>query len=254
MAKKKFYAVRNGRKNGIFLTWEDCKEQVEGFPGAEYKGFSSLSEAGAYLEGTEKTEVKSTPKADESVMSKPDNESTLKRKSAYNMGMYSSNQPYAFVDGSFNSETNTYGFGGYLVDTDGMAYVLQGSDNKPDMASMRNVAGELLGSLEAIKVAQKLKIKELTMYYDYAGIENWVTGDWKCNKEGTRQYRETVLDAMDNGLKINFEKVKGHSGIEGNELADKLAKIAVGLEPARKMPDISGMVMVDDKSFDCELE
>ncbi len=30
-------------------------------------------------------------------------------------------------------------------------------------------------------------------------------------------------------MKINFEHVKGHSGIEGNELADRLAKEAVGL-------------------------
>ena len=41
MAKKKFYAVRNGRKTGIFLTWEECEQQVKGFKDAEYKSFST---------------------------------------------------------------------------------------------------------------------------------------------------------------------------------------------------------------------
>ena len=39
-----------------------------------------------------------------------------------------------------------------------------------------------------------------------------------------------VWTAMEAGLKIYFKHVKGHSGIDGNEEADQLAKIAVGLE------------------------
>ena len=45
----KYYAVKNGRKKGIYLSWEDCKEQVDGFDGAEYKSFSEIKEAEAYL-------------------------------------------------------------------------------------------------------------------------------------------------------------------------------------------------------------
>ena len=33
----KFYAVKNGRKVGIFSTWEECQKQVVGFKGAIYK-------------------------------------------------------------------------------------------------------------------------------------------------------------------------------------------------------------------------
>ena len=35
----KIYAVRKGRKTGIFQTWDETKEQVDGFSGAEYKSF-----------------------------------------------------------------------------------------------------------------------------------------------------------------------------------------------------------------------
>ena len=49
MAKKKFYAVRQGRKTGMFLTWEECKKQVMGYPGAIYKSFGTEAEAKEYL-------------------------------------------------------------------------------------------------------------------------------------------------------------------------------------------------------------
>ena len=49
MAKKKFYAVKQGRKTGMFLTWDDCKKQVMGYPGAIYKSFGTEAEAKEYL-------------------------------------------------------------------------------------------------------------------------------------------------------------------------------------------------------------
>ena len=47
----KYYAVKNGRKIGIFESWDECKLQVDGFSGAEYKSFTKKEEAKAYLEG-----------------------------------------------------------------------------------------------------------------------------------------------------------------------------------------------------------
>jgi ribonuclease HI len=46
MAKKvKFYAVWSGREKGVFSSWDDCKKQVDGFEGAQYKSFESKTEA-----------------------------------------------------------------------------------------------------------------------------------------------------------------------------------------------------------------
>jgi ribonuclease HI len=42
---KKLYVVWKGRKTGIFKSWDECAAQVNGFPGAEYKAFSTWSEA-----------------------------------------------------------------------------------------------------------------------------------------------------------------------------------------------------------------
>ena len=135
----------------------------------------------------------------------------------------------AYIDGSYNPRTETYGCGGFLVDHFGKKHIIQANGNDSKMCKMRNVAGEILGAKEAVRIAQKLKMKNLTIYYDYKGIESWITGRWKTNKKETKEYVDYMLKAMNAGLNIYFKHIKGHSGNEGNEIADQLAKLAVGL-------------------------
>ncbi len=132
---------------------------------------------------------------------------------------------WAYVDGSYNASTKTYGYGvviGYKNNTE----KLKGSGKKENMASMRNVAGEICGAKAAIEYALSKKAKKLEIYYDYMGIEMWATGRWKANKEETMAYKRFCEKA---DIELIFHKVKGHSGDAGNEMADRLAKEAVGL-------------------------
>lgn len=46
---KKFYAVKKGVKAGIYSTWNECKENVDGYSGAEYKSFQTEKDAKLYL-------------------------------------------------------------------------------------------------------------------------------------------------------------------------------------------------------------
>ena len=48
---KKYYAVRKGRKTGVFATWAECQKQVTGFSGAEFKSFGTMEEAKAFVGG-----------------------------------------------------------------------------------------------------------------------------------------------------------------------------------------------------------
>ena len=61
--KPKFYVVWQGRKPGIYLTWEECKAQVLGAEGARYKAFPTIEEAQqAYEAGPELPSVKEKQK------------------------------------------------------------------------------------------------------------------------------------------------------------------------------------------------
>src|SRR5690606_36079910 len=44
-APKKFYVVWKGKRPGIYESWADCKAQIEGFKGAQYKSFPSFAAA-----------------------------------------------------------------------------------------------------------------------------------------------------------------------------------------------------------------
>ena len=134
---------------------------------------------------------------------------------------------FAFVDGSFNKDTKVYGYGGFL-NVAGEKIVLQGHGDVKEFAESRNVAGEVFGSMAAIQKAIELGVEELKIYYDYEGIEKWASGEWKANKDLTKFYSGYIATAK-NVIKIEFEHVKAHTGIDGNEEADRLAKEAVGL-------------------------
>ena len=43
--QNKFYAVKKGKKPGIYKSWNDCKNQVNKFPRAIHKSFKTLYEA-----------------------------------------------------------------------------------------------------------------------------------------------------------------------------------------------------------------
>ena len=203
MAAKKYYAVKQGRETGIFTSWDACKAQVSGYSGAVYKSFTTLEEAQQYLNGAE-TGVDTT------------------------VDVIASDEMVAYVDGSFLLEERRYAFGAVIF-YDGHEYRFNGSDNDSELADMRNVAGEIMGAERAFAFALEQKAKVLHVYHDYEGIARWCTGEWQAKKSGTQAYRATYLDAKAKGLEVVFHKVKGHSGDKYNEIADQLAKSALGI-------------------------
>lgn len=194
---KKYYAVRKGNNPGIYTSWEECKKQVHGFKGAEYKSFVTEDEAHAYIHPQDEINADCT------------------------------GQAVAYVDGSYNAATKAYGFGLHL-EYEGKVYEKSGRGDNEEKASMRNVAGEIDGAMQAVAMAKSLGARSLVIYYDYMGIEQWASGGWKANKEWTKEYAAYMKNAMTD-LDIIFCKVMAHTGVEGNERVDVLAKKAVGI-------------------------
>lgn len=217
MAKKKFYAVKQGRKTGMFLTWDDCKKQVMGYPGAIYKSFGTREEAEAYLGVTEaQTDQK-------------DREAGITRSvsSGNNKSENTENAVEIYVDGSYHAATKEFSYG-MVVLVDGKEEKFSQKMTDPELAQMRNVAGEIKGSEAAMQYALDHKIPSIIIYHDYQGIASWCNGDWKANKPGTIAYRDFYREAS-RKIKIQFRKVKGHSNDKYNDMVDQLAKEALGI-------------------------
>lgn len=195
MAKKNFYAVKKGLVPGIYKTWEECQRNVKGFPGAEYKGFVTEAEAREYL-------TDAVPECSESEAS-------------------------AYVDGSFCVQTGEYAYGVVLFcNGEELHFCEKFSD--PDMAQMRNVAGEIEGAKKAMQFCRENGIRSLDLYYDYEGIEKWCSGEWQAKKAGTKEYK-AFYDGIQGSVAVHFKKVAAHTGVTYNEMADALAKQALGI-------------------------
>ncbi len=194
MAKKKIYAVRKGKITGIFYSWDECSASVNGYPGAEYKSFTTKEEANSYLEN-------SAPSSTESTLT-------------------------AYVDGSFDPSIGKYAFGCILLTPDGEIIRKSGNGQDPESLAIRNVAGEMLGAMYAVQWAINHGYPSLTIYYDYEGIAKWAKGDWKAKNKRTQQYAE-FMNGKRSYIQLSFQKVKAHSGDHHNEEVDKLAKSAL---------------------------
>ena len=78
-----------------------------------------------------------------------------------------------------------------------------------------------MGILKALEWCQAEGITEVTLYFDYQGLESWVTGAWRAKLPFTQFYAQTV-NASD--ITIHWIKIKAHSGNPENEIVDQLAK------------------------------
>lgn len=137
---------------------------------------------------------------------------------------------YAYIDGSYNSSTKVAGYGVFLIDQNGEEHIMQGIVTDTDMNRMRNVAGEITAAEKVIELAVELGMTKLDIFYDYMGIENWVTKKWRANNKHTKKYTAFVMNVINNrGLDISWIHVNAHSGVAGNDKVDILAKQAVGL-------------------------
>ena len=208
----KYYAVKNGREVGIFTSWDACRASVDGFAGAEYKSFKTKKEALAFLGDGE-----SGAFAD--ISAKPE---------MSDIPVCPENELIAFVDGSFDVKSGSYGFGCVIIAPEQKLTRLNGKADKAEAATARNVAGELLATMNAVKYAAEHSYKKLTVYHDYEGIEKWYNGKWKAQSfvavaylEFVRKYRSFVS--------VSFVKVEAHTGNTLNEEADRLAKSALGI-------------------------
>jgi ribonuclease HI len=199
----KFYAVAKGLSGtpNIYGTWAECQKEINGCKGAIYKSFSTREQAQNFLD-MQINNCKTLETADNSLLT-------------------------IYVDGSFKEIEGNYSYGLVAVLNDEVVYKENGIGEKEQEAlALRNISGEVLGAMKAVDYAVKNGNKEINLCYDYQGIECWALGTWDRRGNIPENYHKFMQEKL-KSIKINFIKIKGHSGVKYNEMADKLAGSAL---------------------------
>ena len=195
----KFYAVAKGLSGipSIYESWAACQNQINGVKGVIYKSFPTREQAQDFLD-IQANNCKTLDTADNSLLT-------------------------IYVDGSFKEIVGNYSYGLVAILNDKVVYEENGIGNKePDAVALRNISGEVLGAMKAVSYAAKNGYKEINLCYDYQGIECWALGTW--NRRGSiSEYYYEFMQANSKIVNIHFIKIKGHSGVKYNEMADILA-------------------------------
>ncbi len=203
----KYYSVRKGIKPGIYNTWEEAKQQIQGFKGAEYKSFTDMNSAIVYYNN-------------EKMENNLDNTSL-----------------YIFTDGSYQKNLDKHSYGVLIPQIDyKYSYSFESSTNN------RNELSAILHGLLYIK---DIDIKKLG--FNKVIIVSDSDYCIKSIKEYSKKWFDNNYNILDNSkknldlfidikktinsinYKIDFLKVKSHTNnLDSisfyNDQVDKIAK------------------------------
>lgn len=240
MASKKYYAVKKGKITGVFESWDECCDVVEGVSGAQYKGFASMEEALEYLGDSAPAEVGNSDVSASKAGIKAVI-SSAKIKESLSKDFPAEGELLAYVDGSYDDSIKKYAFGCVFILSDGRIFTEYGNGDNKQSLQHRNVTGEMLGAMYAVKFGMSNGFHSVEIRYDYQGIESWVTGEWRSKTELTQKYAAAMRE-WGKSIFIRFTKVAAHTNVIYNELADKMAKTGLtmgnGIPKIRKIEDM----------------
>ena len=210
---KKFYAVKRGRKTGLYTVWAECAAQVKGFQGAVYKGFMTEEEARAWLGGADaRTEKPRAAAAEMAEPSAPDADYII------------------HTDGS--CLRNPGGAGGWaaVIETAATGAVEEKSGGAPETTNNRMELTAALMALSAVPEGARVALYTDSQYLKNAFTKFWLPAwkkrGWK-KADGEPVLNQDLwvqLDAAFAARQVQFHWVKGHAGNPRNEQCDALAR------------------------------
>jgi ribonuclease HI len=231
--KPKFYVVWEGRETGIYTDWSVAHPLVRGHAGAKFKSFESraLAEA-AFKAGPAKVARRTTSNAGKPV------KNTAKV-------IDSSKDIHIFCDGGCDPNPGPSGSGlvvyqgGKLIEMHYGLFSLNGTNNTAELNALHQAMLIARSKSEAGLSAQILS----DSVYSINAMTTWAKG-WKARgwqkKTGELANRELIITMYDDYLalpkSVRIDHVKGHSGVEGNELADRLSILAMRHKPTDFLP------------------
>ncbi|WP_108245725.1 ribonuclease H1 domain-containing protein [Muricauda brasiliensis] len=181
--KKKFYVVWQGKHPGIFESWKDCKAQIEGYKGAQYKSFATFEEAkkaynGNYLDYKGKSKGKSELTPEELLKIGDPNYNSIAVDAASSgnpgrmeyRGVDTKTKKVLFHQGPF--EQGTSNVGEFLALVHGLAFLQQKKSNRILYSDSRIAIGWVRKKKCGTKLVKTAKNAQLFELIERA--ENWL--------------------------------------------------------------------------------
>ncbi|PIA12953.1 Rnase h protein 1.0, isoform c, confirmed by transcript evidence [Coemansia reversa NRRL 1564] len=233
-----YYAVRVGRRPGVYNTWEDCKHMTQGFPGAVFKKFKQSSEAQAFV--GESVSVSRYMEAISAVDSNTKKVLSQSRPTPPPVGE-TENEIVVYTDGASAGNGRrgaVAGVGVYFGENDprNISEPLEGERQTNQRAELTAILRAIQSlsidssssSTKAIRICtdSMYSINCLTTWF-----RNWERNGW-MGSTGKPVENQDIIQKILNliRLRINnaaspvrFLHVRGHAGVPGNEAADQLA-------------------------------
>ncbi|XP_021509252.2 ribonuclease H1 isoform X6 [Meriones unguiculatus] len=230
-----FYAVRRGRKTGVFLSWSECRAQVNRFPAARFKKFATEEEAWAFVRNSsspdgskgqenadvQESQVKTSKRPREllddgeeppepgakHVKQNTEQATPVSRDTFAYMG----ESVVVYTDGCCSSNGQMRARAGIGVYW-GPGHPLNVGVRLPGRQT--NQRAEIHAACKAITQAKAQNISKLVLFTDSMftinGITNWVQG-WKKNGWRTSAGKEVInkedfmeLDELTQGMDIQW--------------------------------------------------
>lgn len=88
-----------------------------------------------------------------------------------------------------------------------------------------NISGEIFAVLMLFEyLLTETDCTEVTVVYDQQNIGLWATGVYKARTKLSQLYVSYLQLYVNPKIKVNWVNVHSHTGIDGNELVDRIAK------------------------------
>ena len=183
--KKKFYVVWKGKRSGIYESWDDCKAQIEGYKGAQYKSFSEFAEAkkafnSNYLEykGSSKSKGKKELSAEELLKIGEPNYNSISVDAASSgnpgrmeyQGVDTKTKKVLFKQGPYKQGTNN--IGEFLALVHGLAFLKKNNSTRVIYSDSRIAIGWVRKKKCGTKLKKSAKNAQLFELIERA--EEWL--------------------------------------------------------------------------------
>jgi ribonuclease HI len=223
--KKKYYAVANGRRTGIFLEWfgrDGAEIQIKAFPNARYRGFYTEDEARQWLKNPAYRSTRCGLKTE--------NAKNCEERAAGPSALTCAGKVVIHTDGGCINNPGPGGYGAVLME-DGERKELSGGFRLTTNNRMELMA--CIVALKSLKANSAVIVCSDSRYVVNAVTKGWAKrwrqNDWKRNKTDSAENADLWAQLLDlcDMHSAEFVWVKGHAGNIENERCDQLASQAV---------------------------